>query len=415
MKSIGYLQLFRQNSNFRKFYGAHLISLFGDWCNVLAMLSLLRSMGHEDAGSFGGIFIAKSVATLMMLPLGGVVVDRFSRKSLMFWTDIGRALIVCCFFAAPLLQSVFFVYVLLWMQAILGAFFEPAKHALLPDIVTKEELPAASAINAVTWSTMLSLGTAIGGYLADNFGWQAALSVDVSSYLISAALVFFLIEPPFTATYKEFQVIQPFVDGWQYIRNRFSVGALILVKMMWGVMGSVSVMLAMLGEGKYKMAAGATAGVSLLYMARGIGTGLGPFIAKNFVGRDAFKAELTIGLGFLFGGLFYMPLALMDNIWSVACLVTSAHLGGSVIWVFSTQRLQQLVPTEIRGRVFSWDLLGFLIVHCIAIWLYSEMVDSYQIEPDVALAWGGAFMMIPTGLWFAKLYFYGVEDAVVGD
>ena len=66
--------------NFARLYFAHLISLFGDWFNLLAIMVLMRELGHDGARVLGGIFIAKSLSTLVMLPFSGVIVDRLSRK-----------------------------------------------------------------------------------------------------------------------------------------------------------------------------------------------------------------------------------------------------------------------------------------------------------------------------------------------
>ena len=83
MKEVGYVELLSTNRDFRGVYFARLISLFGDWFNLLAVLALLRSIGYESASSFGGVFIAKSLSTLLLLPYAGVFVDRFSRKKVM--------------------------------------------------------------------------------------------------------------------------------------------------------------------------------------------------------------------------------------------------------------------------------------------------------------------------------------------
>ena len=72
---------FSKIKNFRRYFFAHIISLFGDWFNVLAILALLRTIGHDGAGAFGDVFIAKSLATLSLLPVGGVVVDALSRNA----------------------------------------------------------------------------------------------------------------------------------------------------------------------------------------------------------------------------------------------------------------------------------------------------------------------------------------------
>ena len=61
--------------------------------------------------------------------------------------------------------------------------------ATVPEIVSKEELTAANAVSAASWSIMLTLGTAAGGVFTAIFGWQLALVVDATSYLLSIGLL----------------------------------------------------------------------------------------------------------------------------------------------------------------------------------------------------------------------------------
>ena len=228
IEPVGYVQLFRQNANFRRYFLAHIISLFGDWFNILAILALLRSMGHDGAGAFGGVFIAKSLATLSILPIGGVVVDALSRKKVMLFTDWGRALIVLGMFSVVWFPSPWVLYTLLWLQSALTAFFDPAKRAILPDIVSEAELPAANALNAVTWSLMLSLGSGLGGLVVESYGWQVAMGVDVFSYLISGILLLGVVEPHFQRKSIQRNLLEPLKEGWRYIMTHPKIRGLYL-------------------------------------------------------------------------------------------------------------------------------------------------------------------------------------------
>lgn len=405
---VGYVQLFRQNHNFRRYFFSHIISLFGDWFNILAILALLRSMGHDGAGAFGGVFIAKSLATLSILPVGGVIVDALSRKKVMLFTDWGRAFIVMGMFSVIWFPSPWVLYTLLWLQSALTAFFDPAKRAILPDIVSKEELPAANALNAVTWSLMLSLGSGLGGLVVEAYGWQVAMGVDVLSYLVSGILLMGVVEPSFERKKIQGNILAPLKEGWQYIMTHPKIRGLVSLKMMWGIMGSASVILAMLAEGKYRMAEGAMIGVSFLFIARGLGTGIGPIVAR-WIAKDRVPVmEAMLGYSFLWALIFYAPLPFVNSIWMVAILVLLAHLGGATIWVFSTLRLQQLVPTEVRGRVFSWDLIGYLVMHCFSIWLFGVLIDQHGLAPDMALSSAAYCLIIPFVLWT-----FGVRKAEV--
>ena len=115
IEPVGYVHCF-DKMPIRRYFLAHIISLFGDWFNILAIW-LARTMGHDGAGAFGGVFIAKSLATLSILPIGGVVVDALSRKKVMLFTDWGRAPIVLGMFSVVWFPSPWVLYTLLWLQS----------------------------------------------------------------------------------------------------------------------------------------------------------------------------------------------------------------------------------------------------------------------------------------------------------
>ena len=92
--TIGYVQLIRQNSDFRNLFLARLISLLGDWFNLLALLVLLRDMGGISASAFGGILIFKAVPALLVSPTAGALADRMDRLRIMWASDAVRAFIV---------------------------------------------------------------------------------------------------------------------------------------------------------------------------------------------------------------------------------------------------------------------------------------------------------------------------------
>ena len=93
-KTVGYTTLFRQNRNYRFLFGARMVSLFGDWFHLLALLVLLREMGGESATAFAGILIFKAVPALLVSPTAGAVADRMNRLHIMWGSDALRVLIV---------------------------------------------------------------------------------------------------------------------------------------------------------------------------------------------------------------------------------------------------------------------------------------------------------------------------------
>ncbi|MEC8276092.1 MAG: MFS transporter, partial [Myxococcota bacterium] len=91
---VGYVELLRGNIQFRNLYIARLVSLLGDWFNLIAILALLRSIGADSASAFGGALIVKALPSVVVTPWAGDLADRFSRKGIMLMSDVLRAFVV---------------------------------------------------------------------------------------------------------------------------------------------------------------------------------------------------------------------------------------------------------------------------------------------------------------------------------
>jgi len=391
---VGYLALLRGNRGFRLLFGARLVSHLGDWFNLLAVLALLRSIGADSASAFGGILILKLLPGVLAAPAAGVLADRMPRRRLMMIADGLRALIVLGMLSAVVAPQPAVIWALVALQSVVSAFFEPARSALLPDIVSPAELTAANALGAASWSLMLTVGSALGGLFTAWLGWEAAIVVDAASYLVSLALLYRLVEPPpverQAAVADGFQAAgRELVEGARYLRAHPRVARLALVKTGWAVAGVSTLVLTLLGEGPLALPADPVLAVSALYMARGVGTGLGPIIARWISRSEPARMERLIGVGYAFGAIFYVLVSQAGSLWLTALLVACAHLGGATVWVFSTIRLQQLLPANLRGRVFAAEQASFTTTVAVTTALYGWLHDALFVAPaTLALCMG---------------------------
>ena len=103
---------------------------------------------------------------------------------------------------------------------------------------------------------------------------------------------------------------------------------------------------------------GAALGFGIFFFARGVGTGIGPILARRFF-KDSEKWPRLIGLLIVVSGIFYLlvGLSLKGPLLITLLLVTLAHTASGGNWVLSTVLTQQWVEDEMRGRVFSTDML----------------------------------------------------------
>src|SRR5437667_8439390 len=186
--TVGWGELLRGNRSFRLLWLGQVVSQMGDWFDTIAVYTIvLRLTGSGRAVAL--IMVARFLPSVVMGPLSGVVADRFSRRTIMITADLLRALVVLGFLLVRRPDQMWLVYVLTVLQLAFSAFFEPAKTAAIPSIVSDRELLPANAIASVTWSAMLTLGAALGGFVTGWFGTNAAFVLDSLTFVASAILI----------------------------------------------------------------------------------------------------------------------------------------------------------------------------------------------------------------------------------
>ena len=95
-RTVGYLALIRANPNFRNLWYGQIVSLLGDWFNLIASAALVARLTGSGF-AIGGLFIVRFLAPFFISPLAGVITDRYNRKHVLILADISRALIVFAF------------------------------------------------------------------------------------------------------------------------------------------------------------------------------------------------------------------------------------------------------------------------------------------------------------------------------
>ena len=344
--AAGYIELLRGNRGFRQLWLGQVVSQLGDWFNTIALYTIILNLTGSGR-DIGLLLVARFLPSFIFGSLSGVVADRFSRRSIMIVSDLLRALVVLGFLFVRRADQLWLLYSLTVLQLGLSTFFEPAKTAVVPSIVSDRELIAANAISSVTWSIMLTLGAFIGGVVTGWFGSKVAFILDALTYLLSAALIASVRFPKRAPrargklTISGVLGITETIDGLRYVKHRRRVLALLLVKPAWGLGGGILTLLAVFGEKVFPVGKSAATGIGVLFAARGIGTAVGPIVARRISGEGKKRMQNSIGIAFLIGGVFYMTFGAATGFVVALIVLGLAHTGGSILWVFSTVLLQR--------------------------------------------------------------------------
>jgi MFS family permease len=313
----------------------------------------VTELSGSSGRALGLVFIFRFLPTLVFSTAAGVVADRISRKRILIATDILRALVVLGFLLVRSPDQLWLVYVLTALQLSVSAFFQPARDAAVPSITTRQELLAANALSGASWSVMLALGAAVGGLVTAGIGREAAFLIDSATFLFSAWMlrrVRIPDHPPRPARQLSLGSLTGAADvaeGAAHVRANPVVAWLLMIKLGWGIGGGVLLLLVIFGEQIFHP--GGPAGVGILYAARGLGAAIGPFLARRIAGESPRAMRRSILVAFFCAGLFYVGFSFAPNLALGVLALIGAHIGGSILWVFSTTLLQQAVPDRFRA------------------------------------------------------------------
>ena len=402
-QSVGYITLLRENKRFRLLWIGQVISLLGDWFNLIASAALIAAL--TDSGSaVGGLFVVRMLAPFLVSPIAGVAADSYNRKHLLIITDIVRGLIVLGFLFVQDAGDIWLVYVLSAVQLGLSGFFFPARNAILPDITDKHELGTANAISSVTWSVMLAFGAALGGLAAGWLGVYPAFIIDALTFMLSAIVIARIAyERPVKVDETAMSVrsaLSQYIEGLNYLRQRLDILFIALHKAANAlfIVGAVQVVQVVLAEEYYVIGEGGGISLGLFYMAMGIGTGLGPIVARWFTGDRDNPLRLAIALSYAVTAVGVFITATLASFPVVMFGLFLRGVGGAIGWVFSTQLLLQLLPDHVRGRVFSTEYALMTLANAISAAIGGWLLDV-NVSVSSMLVWLGLLNLLPGILW----------------
>src|SRR5271157_913107 len=389
-----YLRLLSGNRNFRRLWSAQVVSEIGDWFYTLAIYNLLLQLTGR-AGSVALALVLQVLPQTLIGPTAGVVNDRLRRKHVMIAADIGRMAIVLCMLLIRSKEMVWLVYPLLMAETLLAAFFEPARNAVIPNIVEREDIVVANTLSSSTWSVNLMVGATVGGVVAALLGRDAVFLLNALSFAVSAALLLGM------------RFAEPHAEGGRpfEVRELAGLRSTIFVKCGNLIIGPGWVLFTVMGQNEFAVRwhgmapeRGAFLGMSLLLGARGLGALLGPLLAAPWAGHWKHRLEVAIFWGYLASAAGYALLGVSGHLWQACLCVMLAHFGGSIVWVFSTTLLQMQSDDKFRGRVFAADLGLCMFTIAAGAYLAGRFVDWGFAARHVASV-AGMLMLIPAAWW----------------
>jgi MFS family permease len=406
-KQVGYIELIRSNASFRNIWIGQIISLLGDWFNLIASASLI-SMLTQSGLAVGGLFVIRMLSQFLASPVGGVLADRYNRKKLLIVFDLFRGLIVLGFLLVRTPDQVWLLYALTAAQLAFSGMFFPTRNAILPDLVSPRELSAANALSSATWSTMLAFGAALGGLIAGEWGLKPSFIIDSFTFFLSAFFISRIVyqKSPSVeqAEGKVFSVFSQTLEGLRFLNDhrRLLMIALQKASITLAITSVFQVLQVTISSQIFVMGEGGSTSLGLIYAMVGIGTGFGPIIARRFIENDEGRLRKAVASGYVVAAIGVLITSSLSTFGIFLMGTLLRGLGSGIIWVFSTQLLLQLLPNRVRGRVFSTEYAIMTLMSALASatsgWILDNtsisMAQMLQIMSGLAILFASAWVLL---------------------
>lgn len=412
--NLTYSQLLKGNRNFRNLLWGQLISEMGNWFNFIAGLGLVRLVSDASPTAAGILFISRLLPFAILSPIAGTLVDRFSRRQVMIWSDILRVFVALSFLLVTSENDLWIAYFATIILSGLGAFFEGAKNAATPNMTGKDGLLAGTALMFSSRFLLMAIGSALGSLAAAYFGYKVAFIINAVSFAFSALSVWLIPEEAtrddetaFKMSEKEGRAsfFTELKEGFHYtVKNRFALTILIM-NIIWATGGgAIQVVFERMG-GVYFAAKenwNPDLAVGILWAVSGLGLFLGMMIAHRTEAilekRQSYVS--FVGWTLLIHGILFAVGGIMPNLWLLAFFTFISRAIVGVEYAVQETLFQRSLPDYIRGRISTLDRGAEMTMFSLSSYFSSEAM--YHISPQTLTVISGILSASAGIVWFVR-------------
>ncbi len=376
-------------SEYRYLWSGAFLSNIGTWIQTVALGWFVFQITNSEF-SLGLVNFASSLPTFFLALVGGVIADRYERRSLLI---VGQVILMILAFILGALVSFHLASFLSIMALSLGAgiatsFNFPAWQALIPELVPRKNLMNAVALNSAQFNAARLVGPAIAGVIIAKLGVASTFYINALSFLaVIIALV--LIKPrPIEKPQVGENIWRNLVGGINYARNDVSVATLLTAVGILSIFGMpYSVLMPVFARDILKVGA---SGLGYLMAASGLGAVSGAIIVAGL--SHTVQRKTLFKFGLLSCSIFLFVFAFSKIF--ILSLIAQAGVGVSFLISISSSNtsLQASASSNIRGRIMSLFVWAFLGVAPIGSFFMGSIANL--LGSPIAVAIGSSIVLI---------------------
>jgi MFS family permease len=358
---------------YRIYFVAFFLSNIGTWMHNFAQTWLMYRQTHGDPLYLGYLALAFAGPMVVVTPFGGVLADRFPRGRVLLMTQslsaavaLGVSVLATREQASPPL-----LLVAQTLLALLLAVDNPTRQSAIGDLVPKESLPSALALNSAIFTGAALVGPMLGGLLLSSVGPGGLFRINAASFMLPILALVYL-----RARLNAARAVRraAFLSGLQHIWRTAPLRRLFALGYVLPIFGRSYVqLLPIFADGRFHRGA---KGYSGLLTAAGLGALLGALVLTLLSRvkdrrRTVFIATLSASLtlaGFAFAHTYALAWAM------VLCTAAAAGVASTSIGTI----VQTEVPPELRGRVVAFHVISVVGIPFFGAWLLSHAARATE-------------------------------------
>ncbi len=378
-----------EHKNYRLFFIGQIISLSGTWMQSVAQSWLVYRL-TGSVTLLGLIGFAGQIPVFLLAPIGGAIADKYNRRRILIATQ-SVSMIAAFIFATLTLTGniqVWHLFALASITGIANAFDIPTRQAFVVDMVGKEDLVNAIALNSSMFNGARIVGPAIAGILVSAVGEGWCFLINAISYIaVIIGLLMMTLEVRETAASAD-SAVTKIIEGFRYVGTTTPIRALLLLLGLVSLMGMpYAVLMPIFAD---QILHGGARGLGMLMGGAGLGALVGALALASRSGIRGLGKWVAFASGAF--GVSLILFSLSHTFWLSLILIVPVGFSLMVQMASSNTLIQAMVPDELRGRVMAVYSMMFMGMAPIGALLAGVLAGRLGAPETVAL--GGAVCII---------------------
>lgn len=387
-----------KHRNYQLFFGGQLISLTGTWMQSVAQSWLVYRL-TGSAILLGLVSFSSQIPVFLIAPIGGAMADRHNRHHMLIATQTAAMLLAALLAVLTLSGRIqtWHLFALAALVGVVNAFDIPARQAFVVDMVGREDLINAIALNSSMFNGARIIGPAVAGILVAAIGEGWCFFANAVSYIAVIAGLLMMKMTRRRAEPPPGSALAHIIEGFRFVAATGPVRALLLLLGLVSLMGMpYAVLMPIFAD---QILHGGASGLGMLMGASGLGALAGALslaARQGARGLGRWVAFATAGFG-----LSIILFSMSRLFWLSAAFLIPAGFSMMIQMAASNTLIQSMVPDALRGRVMAVYSMMFMGMAPIGALLAGVLANHLGAPLTVAL--GGAVCLLGAGGFALRL------------